>query len=69
MDSFTKKQQLEQATTPAKTSSLVRAGVIAKHFDVTPRTVTLWAQNGIIPSVRLGGAVRFNLEAVLEAVR
>ena len=55
----------------AKTSSVpfVRAEVIAKALDVHKRTVCLWAQNGVIPCVRIGGAVRFNMEAVLGATR
>jgi hypothetical protein len=48
---------------------LVRAEVIARHFDVHVRTVHLWAERGDIPCVRIGGAVRFNMEAVLGAAK
>lgn len=48
---------------------LVRAEVIAKYFDIHKRTVLLWAERGDIPCVRVGGAVRFDLEAVLGASR
>jgi excisionase family DNA binding protein len=59
----------EQATAPAETNRrpLVRAEVVAKHLDVHKRTVCLWAERGDIPCVRIGGAVRFDLEAVLGA--
>ena len=69
---ITNTKQSEQSTNaPAITqpTPLVRAEVIAKHFDVHVRTVAMWAQNGVIPCVRLGGALRFNLEAVLEVAR
>lgn len=61
----------EQATALAETNRrpLVRAEVIAKHFDVHPRTVLLWAESKTIPCTRIGGAVRFDLEAVLGATR
>ncbi|MEY5019900.1 MAG: Helix-turn-helix domain [Verrucomicrobiota bacterium] len=47
------------------TMPLVRAKEIARHFDVHERTVCMWAQNGVIPCVRIGGALRFNLEAII----
>jgi excisionase family DNA binding protein len=65
------KQSEQDNHAPAIThpTPLVRAEVVAKHFDVHVRTVCMWAQNGTIPCVRIGGALRFNLEAVLEAAR
>lgn len=61
----------EPDTAPAQTTTapLVRAEVIAKHFDVHKRTVALWAERGDIPCVRVGGALRFNMEAVLGAIK
>jgi excisionase family DNA binding protein len=61
----------EQDTALAETTRrpLVRAEVIAKHFDVHKRTVALWADRGDIPCVRVGGALRFDLEAVLGATQ
>jgi excisionase family DNA binding protein len=72
VNSITNPKQSEQSTNaPAIThpTPLVRAEVVAKHFDVHVRTVCMWAQNGTIPCTRIGGALRFNLEAVLEAAR
>lgn len=73
VNTITNPKQSEQSTNaPAithPTTPLVRAQIIARHFDVNERTVCMWAQNGIIPCVRIGGALRFNLEAVLEAAR
>jgi excisionase family DNA binding protein len=65
------KTKPEQDTALAGTTlrPLVRAEVIAKHFDVHKRTVCLWAERGDIPCHRVGGAVRFDLEAVLGAAR
>jgi len=66
---------LAKKTTPApalaqtEAAPLVRAEVIAKALDVHRRTVCLWAQNGTIPCRRIGGIVRFSLEAVLGAVQ
>lgn len=48
---------------------LVRAEVVAKHFDVHKRTVAIWAERGDIPSVRVAGVLRFDMEAVLGAAR
>lgn len=69
--SITHPKQKEQDTALAETNRrpLVRAKVIAKHFDVHERTVCLWAESGTIPCVRIGGALRFDMEAVLGATR
>jgi len=72
VNSITNPKQSEQSTNaPAIThpTPLVRAKVLAKYFDVHERTICMWAENGIIPCVRIGGALRFNMEAVLEAAR
>jgi excisionase family DNA binding protein len=58
----------KDCTNTATQNPLVRAEKIAKHFDVHKRTVALWAERGEIPCVRVGGALRFDLEAVLAAV-
>ncbi len=44
---------------------LVRASVIAKRYDVTERSVFNWAEQGMIPCVRIGKTVRFDLNAVI----
>jgi len=61
----------EQDTALAETTRrpLVRAEVIAKHFAVHKRSVLNWAEQGKIPCCRIGGSVRFDLEAVLEAAQ
>ncbi|MFC7335756.1 helix-turn-helix domain-containing protein [Haloferula chungangensis] len=71
MKSITYPTKPEQDNTLAETKRrpLVRAEVIAKHFDVHKRTVALWAEKGVIPSVRIGGALRFDMEAVLGATK
>lgn len=68
---ITNNTQSEQVTTLAvtPTAPLVRAAVVGRYFDVSTRTVALWAKNGTIPCVWLGGALRFNMEAVLRAAR
>lgn len=67
----TQQTKPQQDSAPAGTPAapLVRAEVIAKALDVNKRTVCLWAQKGTIPCVRIGGVVRFDLEAVLKATR
>jgi excisionase family DNA binding protein len=73
VNSITNPKQSEQDNhAPAITQPLkplVRAKVLAKYFDVHERTICMWAENGIIPCTRIGGALRFNLEAVLEVAR
>lgn len=59
------------AITTATTTAprpLVRAKVIADLLDVSSRCVALWAQNGIIPCVRIGGTLRFDLDAVMREI-
>lgn len=65
------KNKPEPATAPAETNlrPLVRAEVVARYFDVHKRTVALWAERGDIPCVRVGGAIRFDMEAVLGAAK
>jgi len=67
---ITQSLKSEQANPLAVTRRpLVRAEVVALALDVHKRTVCLWAQNGTIPCRRIGGSVRFDLEAVLGAVQ
>ena len=47
---------------------LVRAEIVAKHFNVHKRTVSLWAERGDIPCVRVGGVLRFDMQALFAAV-
>ena len=54
------------AKTIDEKTHLVKAEVIAKYFDVHKRTVALWADHGDIPHYRIGGAIRFNLQEVIE---
>ncbi len=52
-----------------KTTDLVGAAVVASALNVRPATVTRWARESRIPSVRPSRkTVRFNLEAVLQSV-
>lgn len=65
---ITNPKQTEQTNAPAivqPLKPLVRAKVLARYFDVHERTICMWAENGTIPCVRIGGALRFNLEAVI----
>jgi len=65
-----KQPQPAPAPTTANTPApLVRAEVVAKQLDVHKRTVCLWAQQGVIPSIRIGGIVRFDLQQVMETAR
>jgi excisionase family DNA binding protein len=40
----------------------------AEHFNVSQRTFYSWMKKGVIPYVRLGRSVRFQLSAVDEAI-
>lgn len=64
------RENIETAGTSSATTlpRLVRAKVIAAALDVSPRCVFLWATEGKIPSVRIGGTVRFDPAAVLATL-
>jgi|GEM_PF-5272416 len=70
MDAIKHATKTEQDTALAETRRpLVRVDEVASHFAVHKRTVALWAQNGTIPCIRVGGALRFDMEAVLGATK
>ncbi len=46
----------------------VRDAVIASRYDVTERAVRKWAEEGKIPSIRIGKTLRFDLAAVIAAI-
>jgi excisionase family DNA binding protein len=41
---------------------------VAKICKVTPQTILNWERQGMIPSIRFGGMVRFDLEKVRDIV-
>lgn len=43
---------------------LLTARDLACHFGCTETTIRLWARKGIIPSIRLGGSIRFRQSAI-----
>ena len=50
--------------------ALLTADEVAERWKVEPSTVYRWAREGVVPSVRIGGIVRFparELEAMAEA--
>ena len=55
-----------------KRRGLVKAEVIAERYDVSTRLVYKWKDEGVIPHVKIGRTIRFNLAEVvtkLEGVR
>jgi excisionase family DNA binding protein len=36
---------------------------IAARYNVSPRTVSNWVRNGILPALKIGGVLRFDPEA------
>lgn len=55
-------------TTPQPPTGYVTAKVIAKHFSVTDTTIYKWADAEKIPSLRFEGTVRFDFDAVCQAI-
>jgi hypothetical protein len=48
---------------------LVTAAQVAKHCKVTSRAVLLWADKGILPSIRIGSKTRrFRMSEVIKAI-
>lgn len=45
-------------------ASLTTARALADEFECTPATIRTWAREGTLPSVRLGGSIRFHTFAV-----
>lgn len=45
---------------------LVSAGELARQFNVSPSRMYDLARRGLLPSVRLGRSVRFDVQAVEE---
>jgi len=46
----------------------VRAGVVARVYDLPLSTVYAYADRGVIPAIRIGRCVRFDLDAVRVAL-
>ena len=51
-------------------TDLLTADEVAERLRVSPRTIRAWTLEGLIPAIRITGKViRYDLEAVLKAVR
>lgn len=48
--------------------SLLNTADVARILSVSPRTVQLWAKQGILPCFRVGAVVRFDPEDVRRFV-
>lgn len=48
--------------------SFTKASAIADLYNVTAPTVYRWAKEGLIPSVRFQDTIRFDINAVREAI-
>ena len=47
---------------------LTTARALADEFECDPATIRAWAREGTLPSIRLGGSVRFHTFAVRRAL-
>lgn len=56
------------ATESIESPGKVKAEAIAKYYDTTAPTIYKWAKDGKIPCIRFGGTVRFDFEAVRNAI-
>jgi excisionase family DNA binding protein len=36
---------------------------MADRYQVSPRTITNWVRDGILPAIKIGGVLRFDQEA------
>lgn len=41
---------------------------LCRRLDITEPTIIRWEKRGKIPSIRIGGSVRYNWTAVIEAL-
>lgn len=49
---------------------IITANELAERLKVKPETIRIWAQKGLIPSIRITPKIiRFDLIAVLKALR
>lgn len=55
-------------TAETRNKRYVRAQVLADRWDITVRAVEIRAAKGLIPCIRIGKSLRFDLAAVIEAV-
>lgn len=55
--------------TPKRNAKYLSVTEAAAHFGVCPRTLVRLAARGVIPVVRLGRAIRFDVEAVAAALQ
>jgi hypothetical protein len=46
----------------------LKASEPARQLGVSLKSIRRWYGRGIIPGIRIGGVVRFDLPAVLEAI-
>lgn len=46
----------------------VTAQDIAKRYKVSPRAVLHWKDKGLIPHIKIGKTVRFDMQAVVAAI-
>ena len=52
----------------SKPKPRVRARDIAKHYGVCERAVFAWKDQGKIPYIKIGKTIRFDFDAVVEAI-
>lgn len=45
----------------------LRPSEVARYFDVTPKTVYKWIQEGKMEAIKIGGVLRIPRRAVLSA--
>lgn len=53
---------------PQQERGKTTAAVIARHYSTTAPTIYKWAKEGKIPSIRFQGTIRFDFEAVRQAI-
>jgi excisionase family DNA binding protein len=51
-----------------KNETLLKVADVAQLLQLNEKTVYALASNGVIPSIRIGGAIRFSLEEVWQAI-
>lgn len=51
-----------------KTDTLLKVADVAQILQLHEKTVYELSANGVIPSIRIGGAIRFSLDEVWRAI-